>query len=288
MQINFQISGSCTHCPGLSAWNISGLKTLCSASTISKILKIDFRGFTAGDIDKSVICDKMHIDRLSVYNYAGVNFKMRMVKEAEERKNEILDVAERLFGTKGFDGTSTNDILNETGIARGTLYYHFKSKEDILDAMIDRMTDRLVQNAAEIAADGKTPVLQRLTKMMLALHVNGILGQEIMEQVHKPQNALMHQKMQEHLLSQITPIVTGLIEEGITQGICQTDYPADVAEMTLLYSNTVFDTLAGYSIEERKKKIAAFIYNLERLLGMEPGSMQETILPIFQKTAQMS
>ena len=69
---------------------------------------------------------------------------MRTVKEAEERKNEILDVAERLFGTKGFDNTSTSDILNEVGIARGTLYYHFKSKEDILDAMIDRMTGRLV------------------------------------------------------------------------------------------------------------------------------------------------
>lgn len=93
---------------------------------------------------------------------------MRVVKEAEERKNEILDVAERLFGTKGFDNTSTNDILNEIGIARGTLYYHFKSKEDILDAMIDRMTGRLVEKAADIARKKEIPVLQRLTMMMLA------------------------------------------------------------------------------------------------------------------------
>ncbi len=50
---------------------------------------------------------------------------MRVVKEAEERRNEILDVAQRLFTAKGFDNTSTNDILNEIGIARGTLYYHF-------------------------------------------------------------------------------------------------------------------------------------------------------------------
>ena len=47
---------------------------------------------------------------------------MRVVKEAEERRNEILDAAEKLFGEKGFDGTSTNDILDEVGIARGTLY----------------------------------------------------------------------------------------------------------------------------------------------------------------------
>ena len=76
---------------------------------------------------------------------------MRVVKEANVRKSEILDVAERLFRTKGFDGTSTTDILNEIGIARGTLYYHFKSKEDILDALIERMTGSLVAKASEIA-----------------------------------------------------------------------------------------------------------------------------------------
>lgn len=206
---------------------------------------------------------------------------MRIVKEAEERRNEILDVAERLFGTKGFDGTSTTDILNEIGIARGTLYYHFKSKKDILDAMIERLTGGLVAKANEIAGKTGVPVLQRMTLMMMALNVKNDLGHEIMEQIHKPQNALMHQKMQERLLAGVNPIITSLIEEGIAQGICQTDYPAEVAEMTLLYSNTVFDDLAGYSGEERQRKIAAFIYNLERLLGMERDSLREAVLPIF-------
>lgn len=209
---------------------------------------------------------------------------MRTVKEAEERKNEILDVAERLFGTKGFDNTSTSDILNEVGIARGTLYYHFKSKEDILDAMIDRMTGRLVEKAAALLAKKEIPVLKRLTMMMTALNVNGSLGQEIMEQVHKPQNALMHQKMQERLLVGVNPLVTALIREGIAQGICKTEYPAEVAEMTLLYSNTAFDTLAEHGKEERERKINAFIYNLERLLGMERGSMEAVILPIFERS----
>ena len=63
---------------------------------------------------------------------------MRVVKEAAERRKEILDAAEQLFAAKGYDKTSTNDILEKVGIARGTLYYHFKSKEDILDAVIDR------------------------------------------------------------------------------------------------------------------------------------------------------
>lgn len=207
---------------------------------------------------------------------------MRVVKEAEERRNEILDTAERLFVEKGFDGTSTNDILNDIGIARGTLYYHFKSKEDILDAMIERLTGRLIANASEIVKKKDIPVMQRLTMAMMSLNVSGGIGQEIMKQIHKPQNALMHQKMQTTLLSAVNPLITGLIEEGIAQGICSTDYPADVVEMVLLYSNTAFDDLAELNSDERRKKITAFIYNLERLLGMERGSLDEVILPIFQ------
>lgn len=209
---------------------------------------------------------------------------MRVVKEAEERKNEILDVAERLFGTKGFDDTSTNDILNEIGIARGTLYYHFQSKEEILDAMISRMIGRLIEKAETIAARKEIPVLQRLTMMMLSLNGReGNYGQELLAQAHKPQNALMHQKMEKCLLSGINPIIAGLIKEGIEQGICHTDYPEEVAEMTFLYADTVFDDLVEHSEEEKQRKIAAFIYNLERLLNMEQDSMKAVIMPIFRR-----
>lgn len=209
---------------------------------------------------------------------------MRIIKEAEERKNEILDVAERLFETKGFDNTSTNDILNEIGIARGTLYYHFKSKEEILDAMIDRTMNRLIEKAQEIVNQKDVPVLQRLTMMMLSLNVReGNFNQGILEQVHKPQNALMHQKMQERTLAGINPLITALIREGMAQGICQTEYPEEAVEMTFLYANVVFDDLTKQSEEEKQKKIAAFIYHLERILKMEEGSMKEAIMPIFNK-----
>lgn len=204
---------------------------------------------------------------------------MRVVKEAAVRKNEILDAAEELFVTKGFDKTSTNDILERVGIARGTLYYHFKSKEEILNAMIERISAGLVARAGEIAGQKDVPVLERMTGMMLSLNVDNELGNEIMAQVHKPQNALLHQKMREGLLAGITPLFAGLIEEGIAQGLCHTDYPAEAAEMLLLYSYIAFDALAEDSRSERK--IAAFIYHSERLLGMPRDSLRAAVLPIF-------
>ena len=209
---------------------------------------------------------------------------MRIVKEAVVRKEEILDAAEKLFAAKGFDNTSTGDILDAVGIARGTLYYHFKSKEDILDGVIERITDRLMCDAGDIVRQKELPVLERLTKAILSLNVESKIGHEIMEQVHRPQNALMHQKMQTALLTGINPILTELIEEGNQQGIFHTQYPESVVEMTILYANTAFDELniAGLSPEQRERKIAGFIYNLERLMGMAEGSLQETIMAIFR------
>lgn len=205
---------------------------------------------------------------------------MRVVKEAAVRRNEILDAAEQLFVTKGFDGTSTNDILEKVGIARGTLYYHFKSKEEILDAMIQRISEGLVKRVTGIAGQKDVPVLERLTEMTLALNVDSDLGDAVMEQMHRPQNALMHRKMQDGLVSGLTPLFAGLVEEGITQGICQTDYPAQAVEMLLLYSTMTFDGLTEQADKERK--IVAFIYHMERLLGMPRNSVREAMLPIFK------
>lgn len=209
---------------------------------------------------------------------------MRIVKEAEERKNEILDVVEELFAVKGFDSTSTNDILEKVKIAKGTLYYHFKSKEDILDGVIDRMISRMMEKAAGIAAAKNTPILGRLTGAIMALNVDNGLGREVMEQMHRPQNALMHQKIQEKLLAGIVPILTDLLEEGKEQGIFHTEYGMEGIEMAMLYANTMFDDLVEQSPEQRERRMQGFIYNVERLLGTESGALQKAIMQIFTST----
>lgn len=208
---------------------------------------------------------------------------MRIVKEAAERRNEILDVAERLFCTNGYDNTSTNDILAEIGIARGTLYYHFKNKEDILDAMIDRTLNQTIRKARNIALNESMPVLERLTKTVFAANVDTKTGDMILEQVHKPQNALMHSKMQEKLLSELVPLFVKIIEDGISQNLMQTDYPEDTIQMLLLYANSVFDDSIEYTEEEKKRKVLAFISNVEVLFHMEKGSLLEAMLPMFYR-----
>lgn len=197
-----------------------------------------------------------------------------MRKEAMERRNEILDVADELFGQKGFDGTSTNDILEKVGIARGTLYYHFKSKEDIMDALIERYNARILGAANEIAANKSIPVNERIIRVVMAINISGGNGKEIIEHIHKPQNALMHQKIQKVIMNGLPPILTEIIREGIEQGLFSTPYPYECMEMIVAYTNTVFDDdMVDMTDEERASRIPAFVFNVERLLGVESGSL---------------
>ncbi len=210
---------------------------------------------------------------------------MRVIKEADQRKNEILDAAETLFTLKGFDKTSTNEILEAVGIARGTLYYHFKSKEDIMDALIERHTSRLLNAAKEIAEDKGKPVYDRIIQSVRALKMNQS-GKEVLEHIHRPQNALMHQKVQKTILNGLTPILAGIIREGIEDNLFQTPYPYECVEMLVVYASTVFDgDMLDISQQEYASRAQALTFNVERLLGVESGTLSFA-LEIFEKETE--
>ena len=206
--------------------------------------------------------------------------EMRIVKDAEERRNEILDVADQLFSKKGFEGTSTNDILQAVGIARGTLYYHFKSKEDIMDALIERYNHQILSAAQAAAKDKQLTVYQRMMKVILSMQVSQYSEESegIIEQINKPQNILMHQKIQRVIIQGITPILSNLIVEGIQQGVFDTPVPYECMEMIMIYATTLLDSdLIKLTEEEQYLRIQAMFMNLERMLGCKPGDLNECI-----------
>ena len=143
-----------------------------------------------------------------------------------------------------------------------------------MDALIERYNVRILGAAQNIAADKSIPVNKRIIGVVMALNINGGSGKEIMEHIHQPQNALMHQKIQKVILSGVTPILTGIIREGIEQGLFSTLFPYGCMEMVVAYTNTVFDDdMVKITNEERASRIQAFIFNVERLLGAKSGSL---------------
>lgn len=208
---------------------------------------------------------------------------MRIIKDADVRKNEIMDAAARLFTDKGYDSTSTNDILDAVGIARGTLYHHFKSKEDIMDGLIARQAEQIVAYAKEVAADKSIPVFERFTKTILALNVSEQEdgSQAMIEHLHKPQNALMHQKTNQIVMREIPPILAGIVEDGIVEGLFKTDYPLECMELAFIYLKTISDDgIFEFNEEQLLARIHAFIFHLEKILGTKQGEVH-FLLEVF-------
>lgn len=197
---------------------------------------------------------------------------MRIVKEHDERKNEIIDTAAALFIDKGYDQCSVNDILNSIGIAKGTFYHYFKSKEDVLDAAVNKMSVQIFTHVQEIAAKKEIPPLDRIIQVLLATRVTDHTEKALIEEMHKMQNALLHQKTLVSIITMLTPVFTEIVEEGNTSGIFQCKYPQESIQILLSATLTLLDDgIFQLDQVQTTKVFEAIVYAMEKMFGVKDG-----------------
>ena len=200
---------------------------------------------------------------------------MRIIKEPEVRKNEILDAAEELFGVKGYGAATVNDILEAVNIAKGTFYYYFKSKEDVLDALIERRVHDGVEKAKEIIASPLSPV-EKFLGIVMAQKPQNKIQKEFNSALHEKDNSKMHQKALARSVLCLGPCLGQVIEEGIGAGIFSTPFPKESAEILLSAALVLFDEdFFQWSSDEGAAKIAAFLCTMERTLGAKAGTLSD-------------
>ncbi|WP_182812956.1 TetR/AcrR family transcriptional regulator [Bacillus sp. ME78] len=208
---------------------------------------------------------------------------MRIVKEYEERRKEILETAERLFLKKGYTKTTVNDILKEIGIAKGTFYHYFKSKEEVMDEIIMRIIKEDVTKAKRIVSNPDIPVLDKLFKILMEQSPkSGDVKEKMIEQFHQPNNAEMHQKSLVQSIIHLSPVLTEVLEQGIEEGIFSTPYPRETIELLLSSAQVIFDDgLFQWKPEEMINRAKAYIKMMEASVGAKEGSfdyMMEVLL----------
>jgi AcrR family transcriptional regulator len=197
---------------------------------------------------------------------------MRTVKEPEIRKSEIIDAAEKLFAAKGFESATINDILSVVAIAKGTFYYYFKSKEEVLDAIIQRRIDSCIETAKRIASDSTLSSEDKIILTLMAQQSQTQEEQDFLPVVHEPANALFHQKIITEYVLALAPILTEIINEGIAKKRFNVRYPRETIEILLTSALVLFDdAYFRWTKEEKSQRSAAFIYSMELLLGTKPG-----------------
>ncbi len=157
----------------------------------------------------------------------------RITKDPAERKNELIDVAERLFLERGYENTTVSDIVKEVGVAQGTFYYYFASKHDILDAVIEREIDEPEKEIMRVARQADRNAASRLRDMAGIILRFQTAKRGLIEHVHEESNAVMHEKMERRIIARLAPTMTEVIEEGIGDGLLSIDYPEETAEFLI-------------------------------------------------------
>lgn len=200
---------------------------------------------------------------------------MRVSKKHNERFHEILDAAEVLFTQKGYEQATVNDILNMVGIGKGTFYHYFKSKEDVMLSVLERMTNNIVGKAKEIAEDSSLSAHEKMKQIILSSNINNSPNVAILEEMHHPSNALMHQTGIVELVRGIAPFMADVVKQGIREGVYDTPYPLETIEYLLASNQFYFDEMTfQWTPEEVQVRAKAFIRIVELALGAGEGSFR--------------
>ena len=207
---------------------------------------------------------------------------MKTIKDGEERRKEILLTARKLFVQKGYDQTSINDILKIVDIAKGTFYYYFSSKEEVLQAIIMDIVYEGAARAEQILQDTSIPLLNRIVMAVMAQAPEFEDANKLAEELHKVDNAKLEQQYRKTMLKKMTSVLEGAVKEAQEQGIIHTDFPKECIESMLLMGHMMFecDTFM-WKAEEYQVKVQAFLCNAERMFGAKEGEFQG-FMELFQ------
>ena len=188
------------------------------------------------------------------------------MKKGEKRKLELLKIAYRMFLTCGYENTSVDEIIEQAGIAKGTYYYYFESKEQMLEDVIGMMIDEEALKAqAVLSAD--IPIPQKVVAIVASFRPT-VDEQSIGDLLNRPENALMHEKTNKKLIEKIVPLLTEVVSAGVDEGVFDCDNIPERVKIILIVSDKLFDEM-NYS----ENDVIVFIDMIEKLLGAKEGTM---------------
>lgn len=200
-----------------------------------------------------------------------------MTMRSRKKYDQILNALQSLLENRDIQTISVSDIARAAGIGKGSIYYYFSSKDAILEALIERSYELPLKTAKELAAQTNIAPFTRLAMIFQACrnssseflrHNTKAADGSIQEQL------LLHQKYLNHLVTELKPTLTLIIEQGIETGEICFAHPAALAEIVLIVLAVKLDnTLIPSSPEEIEETILGLISLLEKGTENPVGSL---------------
>ena len=223
-----------------------------------------------------VICN-ISIDKLNnlYYNtyqwYVSEVSNMARNKYPEETRQLILDVSTRLFFEKGYDETSLQDIISGLGgMTKGAIYHHFRSKEDILIAVVERLSEENNYAMIKIRDDASLNGKEKIEKMFS----DSLLDPKQKEMFTVTPNLLDNPRLLVYYLKMVAytivpDYIVPVIKQGIEDGSIVTDYPEELADVLMFLTDVWMNPLIFKLTEQQRANRVLFINDLLKPFGMQ-------------------
>ena len=201
------------------------------------------------------------------------------------RRDEILDVAEGLIRTRGYDGMSIQDVQDALGVSRGAIYHYFRSKEAILEAVIARMTVVGMSVIDPIADDASLGAAEKLQAVFATAGAwkaeRSDLLLAVLRSWYSPGNDLVRSRAAAAAYAGFQPLIAGIIRQGKAEGVMDPGSPDHAATVITALFTGSGDTIFGLLLDRLDGRIPfeevggfmhAYSEAIERILGLPPGS----------------
>jgi AcrR family transcriptional regulator len=213
--------------------------------------------------------------------------RVRVLKAPAVRRAELIDCAQRLFLTRGYERTTINDVIAAAGLSKGAFYHHFRSKEDMLEAIAGRFAEASVGFTRDLQADLSLNALQRLN-LLLSLsrdwkreHIAELRAMLIT--LLYPENAVLYHRIVGAATAVLAPALAEIIQQGEAEGVFDAGNPHMAAEVLLGLSTgrraLVIDAMdeaerdvdAGLAMIVERVRAEEAVIN--RVLGLRSGAV---------------
>lgn len=197
---------------------------------------------------------------------------------SSDKYNQILDALEKLIADKNIQSISVSEIAQAAGIGKGSIYYYFSSKEEILNALIARNYEVPLQTAKKLA--GQEDVDPFIRMAMLFQACRNVSGSFVRDSESNPQSGIkeqsfLHHKYFTYLITELKPVLTKIITQAVEQGRIDFEYPAALAEIVLIVLVVKFDkALLPTTPEETEETMKGFVRLLEAGAKVPEGTLR--------------
>ncbi|WP_026932087.1 TetR/AcrR family transcriptional regulator [Glycomyces tenuis] len=209
------------------------------------------------------------------------------------RRDAFLDAAERLLRSKGYEGMSIADVLEELDTSKGSFYHYFDSKQDLAAAVMDRTSERLAAALSPVVDQTGLAPLDKLQQFLAAAGQWKTHRRELLLELvgvwHSDANAVVRQRLRRAITGRIAPLLAELIDQGVQARVFTASDPESSAVVLLDLALDLNDRLAealltGTEAGDAARTTAAYTDALERILGVPSGSVvliDPTVLAVW-------